>query len=601
MATSNSSFSLVELDHATLKESFKTYLKGKPQFKDYDFEGSNISELLDVMAYNTYKNAFYYNMAISEAFLDSAQIRGSVVSHAKDLNYLPRSKRSSKAKVRVTFTATGESAPYIIEKGAPFTALVKNQSFTFTLPETTVVTSSNTTFEFETNIYEGIYLKDVYIVSDNSEFPKYRITNKNVDTSSLTVAVYEDGAEVADVYKATDTLLDLDSESKIFFIQAVDDGYYEVLFGDDFFGKKPKLGSTIVLDYRVANGPLANGAKTFSCDFDPTNNDELLGNIELEVLENSADGLDVQDTESIRIYAPRHFAAQQRAVASDDYASLILGKFTGTVDDVNVYGGETVEPKLYGRVILAIKPSNGTIAPNFIKDEITAYLREYVSLPTRVLISDPEYFYLQVISSVQYNTTATNKSASEIKGIVTNAIEEFSDSFLGKFDRDFRYSKFVNYIDESDGAITSNDTRVKMVKRLFPKPFTYNTFNLQYNNQFHPGRIGYDGHPIVVSSPFTFISEDGVYYTNSHLRDNGLGGIEVYTTINSQTVILNASVGEVNYTNGTITISKLNVAEYGDYISVYAIPLSKDVIMNKANILFIEASDVTISVTGTIS
>jgi hypothetical protein len=601
MATSNSTFSLIGLDHGDLKQSLKTYLKAQPQFKDYDFESSNINVLLDVLAYNTYKNAFYYNMAISEAFLDSAQLRPSVVSHAKDLNYLARSKRSSKAQVTVTFTATGESSPYIIQKGSPFTALVKNQSFTFTLPETLIVSSSNTTFEFTSNIYEGQYLKDVYVVSDTSEFPKYRITNKNVDTSSLTVAVYEDGSETADIYKVTDTLLDLDANSKIFFIQAVDDGYYEVLFGDDFFGKKPKIGSTIVLDYRIASGPAANGAKQFSCDFDPTGADELTGNIEVEVIENAADGLDIQDTESIRVYAPRHFAAQKRAVASDDYASLVLANFTGTVDDVNVYGGETVEPKQYGRVILAIKPSAGRIAPNFIKDEITAYLRKYVSLPTRVLIADPEYFYLQVTTTVSYDTAATNKTAAEIKGIVANAIESFSGDNLEKFDRDFRYSKFVNFIDESDTAITSNETSIKMIKRLMPKPFSYNTFNIKYNNQFHPGRRGYSGHPIISSSSFTYINEDGTYYPISYLRDNGEGVIEIYTNINSQEVILNEAAGSVDYTNGNVNLTKLNFAEYGDYLSIYAIPIKKDVIMNKANILFIETADTNITVTGTIN
>lgn len=601
MAASNSSFNLIGLDHSDLKDSLKTYLRAQPQFRDYDFEGSNINVLLDVLAYNTYKNAFYYNMTISEAFLDSAQLRSSIVSHAKDLNYLARSKRSSKASISVTFEATGESAPYILQKGSPFTALVKNQSFTFTLPETLIVTSANTTFSFDTDIYEGQYLKDVYIVSETSEFPKYRITNKNVDTSSLTVAVYEDGAEVADVYSQVDTLLDLDSTSKIYFIQAVDDGYYEILFGDDFFGRKPKMGSTIVLDYRIATGPAANGAKQFSCDFDPTGADELLANIELEVVENSADGLDVQDSESIRVYAPRHFAAQKRAVASDDYASLVLANFTGTIDDINVYGGETVEPKQYGRVILALKPSNGTIAPNFVKDEIQAYLRKYVSLPTRLIVADPEYFYLQVVTTVQYNTTATNKTAAEMRGIVSNALEEFSDEFLGKFDRDFRYSKFVNYIDESDDAITSNDTSVKIIKRLYPKPFAYNTFSISYGNQLHPGRLGYDGHPIITSSAFTYINPDGVYYPLSYFRDNGAGVLQIYSSINSQTVVLNSDAGSVDYTNGIVAINKINFAEYGNYLSIYAIPIKKDVIMTKANILFIESSDVSITVTGTVS
>lgn len=600
MANTNSTFSLIDLDFTETKESLKTYLRAQPQFKDYDFEGSNLNVLLDVMAYNTYKMSFYYNMVISEAFLDSSQLRNSIVSHAKELNYLPRSKKSSKAEVRVTFEATGESAPYIIPKGSPFTSLVKNQAFTFTLPETTVVTSSNTTYTFDAYIYEGIFLQDVFVVSETTEFPKYKISNKNVDTTSVSVTVYEDGSEVGESFTAVETLLDLDSSSKIFFMQAVDDGYYEILFGDDFFGRKPKLGSTIVIDYRISNGTLANGCKLFSVDFDPTDSNELTNTPTITTLANSADGLEAQDIESIRVYAPRYFATQQRAVAADDYSSLVLGKFTGTIDDVTVYGGETVEPRQYGRVIIAIKPNEGRIAPDFVKDEIKSYLLKYVSLPTRVILTDPEYFYIQVTSTIQYDTASTSKTANELKGLVFTEIDTYNDAYLGKFDRDFRFSRFVNAIDNTDGSITSNETSVKIIKRLTPTPNYYNSFEIDFNNQFHPGRLGYDGHPILTSSSFYYINEEGIEYPYSYIRDNGAGTLVVFTSINNQTVILNSNLGTVDYTNGIVTINRLLVSEYGDYISIYCIPIKRDIIMNKNNIVFIEPTDVSITVTGTI-
>jgi hypothetical protein len=599
--TTNNSFSLVELDFTENKESLKAFLQAQPQFRDYDFEGANINVLLDVLSYNTYKMGFYYNMLISEAFLDSAQLRNSVVSHAKELNYLPRSKKSSKAQVTVNFTATGESSPYIIPRGSPFTALVKNQSFTFTTPETITVTSSNGSYSFTTYIYEGIYLQDLYIVKETIEFPKYKIANKNVDMSSVIVTVYEDGNENGDNYRMVDSLLDLNRDSKVFFMQAVDDGYYEVLFGDDFFGKKPKLGSTVSLEYRIANGSVANGCRQFSVDFDPTDSDELLDTPTITVLQNSADGLEEQDTESVRVYAPRYFATQQRAVSSDDYSSLILSKYAGTIDDVIVYGGETVEPKKYGRVIIAIKPTSGIIAADFIKDEIKSYLLKYVSLPTRIELTNPEYFYIQVNSTIQYNTSATNKTANEIRGTVTTAIQEFSTSFLQKFDADFRYSKFVNYIDISDSSITSNDTSVKIIKRIAPKPNNYESVVISYNNQLHPGRLGYDGHPIITSSSFYYITDDGVEYPYCRIRDNGAGTLVVFTTINNETVILNSNLGAADYTNGILTINRLLVSEYGDYISIYAIPIKRDVIMKQNNILFIDSSDVDISVVGVIS
>lgn len=601
MANTNSSFSLVDLDFATNKESLKQFLRSQTQFRDYDFDGSNLSVLLDLLAYNTYKNGFYYNMLISEAFLDSAQLRNSIVSHAKELNYTPRSKNSAKAQVQVTFTASGENAPYIINKGSPFTALVKNKSFTFTLPETITISSANTTYTFTSYIYEGIYLQDVYVVNDPSEFPKYKITNPNVDTRSINVMVYEDGNETGDTYTLKENLLDLTEDSKIYFLQAVDDGYYEVLFGDNFFGKKPKLGSTVVIQYRISSGTEANGAKTFSIDFDPTGNDELLTTPSMTVIESASDGLDQQDMESIRIYSPRYFATQQRAVASDDYSSLILGKFAGTIDDVIVYGGETIEPRKYGRVIIAIKPNIGRIAPDFIKEEIKTYMLKYVSLPTRIELTDPSYFYLSITTTIQYDTASTTKTANEIKGIVMNAIQTFSTENLESFDSDFRFSRFVNFIDESDGSITSNDTSVKIVKRVTPTSNFYHTEEIRFNNQLHPGRIGYTGHPIISSSSFYYITNAGVEYPFSYLRDNGSGLLEIYTTINSEETILNDNIGTVDYTSGIVNISKLLVSEYGDYISVYAIPLKRDVIMNKNNILFIEQSDISMSAIGTLN
>lgn len=594
----NSSISLLDLDFNNLKTSFKTFLAAQPQFKDYDFEGSNINVLLDLLSYNTYKNSFYYNMLISEAFLDSAQLKNSIISHAKDLNYLPRSRKSAQANVTVTFEASGESAPYIIPKGSPFTTLVKNQAFTFTLPEATIVDSANTTYEFTTKIYEGYYVTDAYVVNSTDEIVRYKLTNNSVDTDSITVTVYEDGAETGDVYKAKETLLDLDETSKVFFIQAVDDGYYEILFGDNFLGKKPKIGSTIEIEYRVSSGIVANGAKLFSVDFDPTGVDELTSTPEIVTNDIAQDGVEPQSIESIRLYAPRYFASQQRAVAVDDYASIILSKFSGTVDDVIVYGGETVEPKRYGRVLVCIKPSVGTIAADFIKDQITSYMLNYVSLPTRIVITDPEYFYLFVSSTIQYNTAATNKTAAEIRGLATNAMVTYGTDYLSKFGADFRYSKFIEAIDDADASIISNDTTTRLIKRLYPTPNQYSSFEIDYNNQLISCAISLQ---VISSSSFTFISDDGVYYPYSYIRDDKEGNLQVYTTINNEEVILNDAIGTIDYTTGKVIITRLLTSTYGDYLSIYANVRARDIIMNKNNILFVETSDITATVTGTIN
>jgi len=593
----NTSINLVNIDFATLKNSLKSYLRNNLQFKDYDYEGSNMNVLLDILSYNTFKNAFYHNMVMSEAFLDSAQVRSSIVSHAKDLNYIPVSRRSPKASVTVTFEADGNSAPYIIPKGSPLSTLVKNSSYTFTIPETIVVSSANNTYSFTTDIYEGIYIKDTYTVLSDEDGIRYKITNPNVDTNSITVVVFEDGAEVGENYKVTSTLLGLNNNSKVFFLQAVGSGYYEILFGDNIFGRRPKINSTIVIDYRVTEGPAANGARLFSVDFDPTGNDELLFTPEATTIDVAADGAIEQSIESIRQNAPRFFATQQRAVSSDDYASLLLSQFSGTIDDVNVYGGETVEPKLYGRVIVAVKPVTGDIVPNFIKDEITNYLLEFVSLPTRVIITDPEYFHCEVNTTVQYDLNATVKSSSEIRGIVLSAIQEFSADNLEKFDRDFRYSRFVNTIDNSDSSIISNDTIVKIVKRLQPTANQFSSFEIKFNNRFHPQR-GTLLNPVVTSSAFTYIDEDETEYPLSYIQDNGSGTLIVYSNINNQFVVLNNNIGTVDHTNGIIYINKLLVSNFGTHLSIYVTPALKDLIMNQQNVLLIDAEDISINVIG---
>ena len=483
----NTSIDLVSLDFDTNTNDLKRFLAENPVFKDYDFEGSNLKLLIELLAYNTYKNSFLTNMLFSEAFLDSAQLSGSVTSHAKELNYLPRSYRSSKATISCTFEADGDSAPYTLFKGSPLTALVKNTSYVFTLAETITLSSSNNTFSFEADIYEGIYIKDTYTYFSGIENQRFKITNKNVDTDSITVVVYEDGAQVGDTYTRTDTLLGIASTSKVFYIQMGMNGNYEILFGDDLFGRKPKANSIIVIDYRISSGSPPNGATTFSVDFDPTGANELRSITSTTTISNAAGGSGPEGIESIRKYAPRYFATQQRAVASDDYSSLILSKYNGVIQDCTVYGGEQLEPKQYGRVVIALKPTGGTIAPDFIKDEISLWLQNYVSIPTRIIISDPEYLYAEITSIVQYDKKLTTKTSNEIKGIVKNAISTFSANNLEKFGEDFRYSRFINYIDDSDISIVSNDTSTRLIKRITPRINYQESFTIDFGNKFLPG------------------------------------------------------------------------------------------------------------------
>jgi len=588
---------LLSLDFATNKASLKTAYRNNPYFRDVDFEASNINLLLDILAYNNYMLSFYTNMNFAEAFLDSAQLRSSIVSHAKDLNYLPASARSPVATIRVTFDATGASAPYTIERGSPFTTLMKSRAYTFTTPEKIVVSSSNSTFTFDTDIYEGTYLSDVYMMSDSTDIQRFRISNQEVDTDSIIVTVFEDGSQYGDTYIYASSLLGLNQESKVFFVQATQDGYYEILFGDSIFGHRPAAQSIINITYRTTAGDAANGAKVFSCDFDPTGAGELNATPTVTLLSTATEGSPRETNESIRSYAPRYFAAQQRAVASDDYKALVLANFSGQVDDINVYGGETQEPKQYGRVIVSIKPKNGTIAPDFLKQDIISMLTPYVSIPTRVITQDPEYFYVKADIVVQYDSTATTKKVSELTGLIKTTIDTFGTDNLEKFGRDFRYSRFVAAIDNTDTSFVSNETSVRMVKRLAPTIQYPTSFVIAWENALDAAAD--DG--CLLSDTFTFLDTTGIYYPYAYLKDDGAGSIDIWAPINDKQTIVKKGIGSVNYSTGLVTITKMTVSSYTDYISLGARLVAKDFIMSQRNILMMDLSDMNITLTEKVS
>lgn len=596
MANTSTTKALTSLDHATQKAALKDFLRGeKPLFKDLDYEGSNINLQMDLLAYNSFLFSFYTNMMFAESFLDSAKQRSSIVSHAKDLNYLPQSVRSARAQVKVDFSATGLSQPYTIPRGSQFTVFNKQRSLTFTTAKKILCSSPNTSFTFTTDIYEGVYLSDVYLFSPSSDIQRFQISNQDVDTNSLVVTVYEDGSQYGDTYKVADSLLGLEPTSKVFFVQATKDGYYEILFGDNIFGRRPKAQSVIRIEYRVSAGDFGNGSRVFSCDFDCTGVGEMTSAPIVTLIEQGVEGAARESNESIRAYAPRYFAAQQRAVAHDDYKALVLAKFPEKVDDVNVYGGETQEPKLYGRVIVAIKPRNGTVAADFLKQNIINTMRNYLGT-TRMLIADPEYFYLGADIVVQFDTAATTKQVSELKADIQAQIEDWAGENLQKFGKDFRYSRFVNLIDTADESFVSNETVVTMIKRLTPTLDYPTTFSIEWGNAIHQDKDGDN----LVSTPFTFVSADGVYYEFAYLRDDGAGSLDVWAPVANKDTLIQAGIGTVDYT-GKTTINKLLVNDYTNHISLKATLASKDIIMDQKNILMVDLEDITISLKEQVS
>ena len=597
MAANNSlqaSLNLTQLDFFNLKNSFKNYLKGQEQFKDYDFDGSALNVLLEQMAYNTYKNAFFVNMLHSEAFLDSAQLRTSLFSHCKELNYLPRSKRSAKAKVNITFEATGESQPYIVQKGNQFATLIKNESYTFSIPETLVVASANNTYTFTTDIYEGIYNKDSYIFT-GSEYQRFKITNKNVDTNSITVTIYEDGDLLGTVYTLTTTLLDLNNTSKVFFLQTSETGHYEIYFGDNVLGRQPKINSTIIIDYRISQGVKGNGARLFSVDFDPTSSNELTATPTLEVIEAAKNGADEETNASIRYYAPRAFQVQERTVTSTDYEIALKTQFP-EINAVSVYGGEEIDPPRFGKVFVAVDIADVEGLPESKITEYFNFLKRRSAFSIDPIIVEPDISYLRIISKVRYNLNVTTNSTNRIKTLVTNTILDYNDEFLNNFNVTLRNSQLVRRIDSSDVSIISNYTDAHVYKKISP------VLGAPQNMIINLGVPLLDSVPTqessyestdlksVYSSVFKYNGENAV------LEDDGNGIIRIVKVTGSKLIKI-TDIGTVNYSTGIITLLNFGIESIsGPYLKVYGVPKDKDISISRNTILTLESNEIVVNV-----
>mgnify|MGYP001260896128 CR=1 FL=1 len=583
----NLSLNLIDLDFDTLKNNLKNYLKQQDQFKDYDFDGASINVLLDVLTYNTQKNAFFYNMAISEAFLDSAQLRDSILSKAKELNYLPRSARSARATLTVNFTATSDNQPYIIPKGSSFATLIKDTSYVFSVAESIECTSSNTSFQFTADVYEGVYVKDSYIFKSTLEPQRFRLTNRNVDTSSLTVTVYEDGSTDGIPYIFTNTLLDVGSTSKVFFLQASENGYYEILFGDNIIGKKPGINSLIVLDYRVTVGSKANGAKVFVPNFDPTSPyGELLETLDITVDSISSDGTEEESIDSIKYYAPRHFPIQQRTVIPSDYEISLKEAFP-EINAVSAIGGEDMIPPEFGKIFIAVDISDVDGFPDSKKTEYYNFIKRRSAM--KPVFIDPKFTYFQINSLVRYNTNITSSSKLTIETIVSNAISNYNEEMLDDFNVLLRTSKLSEAINDSDMSIVSNTTRVLIYKKLEPvigEQFStviyfdvpFDVYNEYLDNKEKP----------VYSTTFTY---RGV---QCHIEDDSLGNIWVVRNSDANKINI---IGEVNYDSGTIEINNLLVDTYeGSSIKIYCDPRDKDIQIRKDTIGTIEPDGIDLEI-----
>ena len=594
---SNNVINLVGLDFDNLKASFIDYLKNQQQFKDYDFAGSNMNVLLDVLSHNTFKNAFYLNMVASEAFLDSAQLRESVVSHAKELNYVPRSSRSAKATLRYQFSNTSVS---IIEipRGTIYTTSVGFNLLTFVTNERKVVSSTTGDYDFTLDIYEGQYVSDTFLKDDNLVNQRFILTNDLIDTDSITVKIYEnDGSDVYS-YTYSSSLLDVKASSQVFFLQAAEKDKYEIIFGNDILGRKPKNNAIIVVEYRVTKGVDGNEATKFTLGEDIPG----LKNANPSVYSDtgatnptSLGGANSETIESIKYNAPRHFQIQERAVTASDYEVMMKQKYP-EINAISVYGGETVDPPRYGKVFVAVDISNVSGLPTSKKNEYYNFLKTRTPLSIDPIIVEPEILYYSVSSAVKYNINVTDKKNEDIKAIVTQAIKNYNILNLNDFNATLYYSKLIADIDSSDASIISNDTFVLLYKKIAPvigapQNYIINMYTPLLGTNELGNKHSVDILHSIRSTPFTYNGELVSF------GDDGLGNVTIAKTIGNVHNIV-ARVGTVDYSTGKITINNVTIDSYlGDSIKIYALPKDKDIASSKNIILTVEDNEIKITVT----
>lgn len=596
----NTNLVLSGLDFEAVKLNLKNYLKRSDSpFRDVDFEGSTINSLLDVLAYNTYQNNFYLNMVASEMFLDSSTLRDSVISHAKELNYVPRSFRSSEAVLSFWVKPATDVSSIIVPKGTSFSSKVGSNTYTFTVNENFVVSSNSTGFLNANNVtvYEGIYITDSFIYNSSDQDERFILSNPTIDTRSLTVLVLENsGANVTTFNRAT-SFLGNDANSNIYFLQPAENDQYELIFGDNIIGRKPLNGSTIIAEYRVCSGELPNSASLFFPD-GPIQGHSNISSI--STISSARNGAISESIQSIKYSAPRSFQNQDRAVVASDYENLLKINFP-EIQAVSAYGGEEVEPPEYGRVFIAVDVYGSDGSPTSLKDVYKNFIKERTPIGIDPVIVDPEFMYLDLEVGVRYSTKKTNFSTTQIETLIKNNISNYNLTYLEDFKKTARPSKIIERLNAVDYSILGVDLTIRPFFKLDITPGTSFTEVFQFKRALERyTNIAQSADRFVNSTKKSVYSSTFTYnLLRCFLLDDGEGNIGIYNIEDSGNTSLVVNVGNVDYNTGSVSINNLTVTEYsGGSLNLYVEPIDRDISSDKNTILKIDDRDIVVTVTA---
>jgi hypothetical protein len=577
------------LDFDQIKTSIKDYLRSNSNFTDYDFEGSNLSVLIDTLAYNTYITSYNANMISNEVFIDSATLRENVVSLARNIGYVPRSRTSSRANVSFFVDTTVLSTNPVtltLKKGVVCTTTnFGGESYTFAIPNDITVPVINGIALFENvELYEGFFATQNFIVDFNNPNQRFILTNANIDTSTINVNVKNtEASSVTRKFILSNSLFDVNPDSKVFFIQEIEDQRYELIFGDGVFGQRLDNLNYIDVSYIITNGENGNGVSSFSYSGRLIDNNNRVVNNGISLITTniaSQSGKEIESVLSIKNYAPRIYAAQNRAVTAQDYESLIPKLYPET-ESVSVFGGEDLVPPKFGKVFISIKPFNGPFVPNTVKDNLKDILRKYSVAGIVPEFMDLKFLYIEVDSTVYYNSNLISDS-NQLLTIVSDNINKFATSSeINKYGARFKYSKFLKLIDDSSDSITSNITKINMRRDMRALLNQFADYEICYGNEFHiKSSEGFN----IKSSGFNVNGAQDTLYLTDVPTSTTEGKIIFFRLDPGGYTMVNRNAGRINYPKGEIILSPVNFSntlkKVGDdnIIEISTIPKSNDIV-----------------------
>tara|TARA_A100001234_G_scaffold51935_1_gene43845 strand:- start:13118 stop:14914 length:1797 start_codon:yes stop_codon:yes gene_type:complete len=571
---------VANLDFEDIKLALKEYLRAQSDFTDYDFEGSVLSTLIDTLAYNTYYTAFNANMVVNELFIDSATLRDNVVAIAKQLGYRPKSATAPTAYVSfsVTYNNPTTDTELLLKKGTGFIASYDNNIYQYVVLDDVKAQISNNVAVFENvEVKEGTQLVNTFTVNTSLKSQRFVLDNPNIDTNTIRVKVFPTGGSLSEPWLVADNIIGIDSTSKVFFLDEIEDERYELLFGDGVLGKKLENGARVEVSYLTTSGPESNGVRTFVFSGvleTPQGVSPNSFDVSITSTVAAAGGEEIESTEKIRYTAPKSYGTQDRAVTADDYSAIVRRIYPAT-SDIIIFGGEEQDPPDYGKVYIVLKPKDAAYLTSLTKNNIVEELKKYAVASIEPVIVDPSILYVELSSKIYYDRTKTDQTPSQIRDKVIGGLQSyFETSDTEKFNGKFRHSKTVGVIDDADRSINSNLTDVTLRKDFYPQLNSTFYYEICYQNAFDE-----DCDDPVLSTTGFRVTE----YPNFdvYLEDRD-GKIVLYRldTATGEKVVLNSEVGDIDYVKGELKMYDLTIIKgtyFDNRISVRVRPLSKDV------------------------